>query len=484
MKSPHLICCLLLIACLAAPVVAQDDADQPDAELSPQQEQIQQLQQQAELRQLQSQLHQHDQQEAMLETTDETARLQAETALMTARQQKALADLQAQKQRLTLDYELMQQKQQLELAETQMETEQLTAEAAQLAAEAALTEARANKALALLRQQAAQLEAENALATARFQQQTLARQDQTAELQAEIAMLQFQQQQLVLEHEIAMQEMLGEQARAQATMDTLALQLELRGQTESWRDQTNQEVPYPIDPVIDGSLHISDRRIELDLLIMPGTGAYISDRINFFNNQSTERPIFLVINECLGGSVMEGWQIIQSIESSEAPVYVVVKSMAASMAAIITSQAEHSYAFPNAVILHHEIRSVSSGSTTEVQEELEEMKLWERRTLGPIAAKMGITVEEFRRLMYEHNSDGDWEEFTEAAMDLGWVNNMVQEIREEGIIKRPEGTPEPLWGLLFDFGQDTNGNEYVLLPRLNPCDFYFIYNPDNYYRLH
>jgi len=487
MTSPQMIRRFLVIACLAAlalPAGAQDNDEQPpeDVELTPQQKQIAELEEQAQLRTLQEQLRQQDQADALVETTDETARLEAELALLAAQQQKAMAQVQAEKEALAAEYELMQQKHQLELAELTMETERLTARAAQRAAEAAVAQAVAEEALAELRQQTAKLQARGELASAELQQQDLARKEQAAELEAEIASLQLQQQQQTLEHELAMQEMLNEQAKVQASLDTLALQLDLRSQKEDWQLQTNAEVPHPLDPVIDGTLHISDRRVALDLLIIEGTGQHIAERIDFFNNQSTEQPIFLVIDECLGGSVMEGWRIMQSIESSEAPVYVVVKSMAASMAAIITSQAEHSYAFPNALIMHHEIQSVAVGSTTEREEALEEMNEWEQRGLGPIAEKMGITVEEFRKRMYEDNSNGLWEVFADEALELKWINNLVAEVREEGIIKKPEGEIDSWWDDFFIFGTDENGKEYALLPRLNPRDVYYMYNPDNYYR--
>ncbi len=480
MKSSKFVHRLLVVACLVAlalPAGAQENGEQPadEVELTARQKQIADLQEQAELRSLQDQARSQDQTDALAETVAETARIEAQLALLAVQQRQAQAEPQAQKAQLALEAELMQQKHQLELANLEMKT-------AQLAAEAALAEALAAKALAEIRQQTAGLDAANMLAASELQKQQVARQEQTAELEAEIATLLLRQQQLALEHELTMQKMLNEQVAMQADLDTLALQLSLRSQKEDWQLQTNADVPHPLDPVIDGVLHISDRRVELGLLIFEGTGQHIAERIDFFNNQSTEQPIFLVIDECLGGSVMEGWRILQSIESSEAPVYVVVKSMAASMAAIITSRAEHSYAFPNALIMHHEIQAHTDGSTTEREEALEEMHAWELRTLGPIADKMGITVEEFRKRMYEFNSDGIWEVFAEDALELKWVNNVIAEVREEGIVKKPEGELDNWWDDFFFFGTDENGKEYALLPRGNPRDIYFMYNPDNYYR--
>ena len=52
---------------------------------------------------------------------------------------------------------------------------------------------------------------------------------------------------------------------------------------------------------------------------------------------------------------MAGYKILKAMEGSAAPVYVVVKSFAASMAANIATQSKKSFAYPNAIILHHQI---------------------------------------------------------------------------------------------------------------------------------
>ena len=50
--------------------------------------------------------------------------------------------------------------------------------------------------------------------------------------------------------------------------------------------------------------------------------------------------IFIVIDTSPRGSVMAGYRILKAMESSDAPVHVVVKSFAASMAAAITTLGE------------------------------------------------------------------------------------------------------------------------------------------------
>ena len=84
--------------------------------------------------------------------------------------------------------------------------------------------------------------------------------------------------------------------------------------------------------------------------------------------------------------------------------------------------------------------------------------------------------------MYEKNSDGDWQEFADNAQKYNWVNSIVHEIRETGYVKNPDELKKPVSPFLLVEKTDDNGRPYVTLPRLDPFDFYYIYNPDNYYR--
>ena len=189
---------------------------------------------------------------------------------------------------------------------------------------------------------------------------------------------------------------------------------------------------------------------------------------------------------------MAGYRILKSMESSDAPVHVVVKSFAASMAAGITTLATESYAYPNAVILHHQISSQVFGqlNLTQQREFHEESQRWWKRLATPIAEKMGITTDEFIKRMYERSTSGDWTEFAEDAHKLKWVNHIVQGIDETSFTKDPDAknapaapspTPTRTGELVEEV--DPNGKPFVWLPRLDPKDVYFLYNPDGYYRM-
>ncbi|MEX1048658.1 MAG: ATP-dependent Clp protease proteolytic subunit [Akkermansiaceae bacterium] len=238
----------------------------------------------------------------------------------------------------------------------------------------------------------------------------------------------------------------------------------------------------------NGIVVISDRRIPLNGLITPVTADYVTSRIQYWNNKDRELPIFIVIDASPGGSVMAGYRILKAMESSDAPIHVVVKSFAASMAAAITTLAEESYAYPNAVILHHQISStiMRQLNLTEQREFHEESQRWWVRLGTPIADKMGITTDELIKKMYARSSSGDWSEFAEQAKELKWVNHIVQGIDETSVTKDPDATEttgRPAQPGALTEEVDANGQPYAWLPRLTPKDVYFLYNPDQYYRM-
>lgn len=261
---------------------------------------------------------------------------------------------------------------------------------------------------------------------------------------------------------------------------------EMEGKRKAYADAKPVYLDNPLKD--DGTLVISDRRIALNGLITMATADHITDRLDFFNNADRKLPIFIVIDESPGGSVMAGYRILKAMESSDAPVHVVVKSFAASMAAGITTLAKESYCYPNAIILHHQISSTLFGqlNLTEQAEVVKESQRWWTRLATPVAQKMGISTDEFIKQMYTHSSSGDWSEFGEDAQKLKWVNHIVRGIQETSFTKNPDAAPAPQpqpgqMGLKEEV--DSNGKPFSYLPRLTPKDVYFLYNPDQYYRM-
>lgn len=387
-------------------------------------------------------------------------------ALQASKLKSELAELKAEKERLALKSSLVLERMNSELAEIKAETEKSEAETDRVNKEYLLKTAIARndlqdefEELNLLEKR---LEKENSIAQ--------------KEMEKELQLLRLEETKLKLER-----------ARLEGEVAVLHAQLTVREKEDILADQVSVEKDeqYLHNPFSDGVLRVSDRRISVNGVIWGGMSDYVIERINYYNNQSTEFPIFLVIDASPGGSVMAGYQILKAMEGSEAPVYVVVKSYAASMAAVITTLAEKSFAYPNAVILHHQLSWYGVvGNLTQQKEYAEEADEWWRRLAKPVAKKMGIPLDKFIGKMYEKNSSGDWSEFADKAVEYGWVDQVVDRIWETSVDKNPDRYKAKIYASA-DVKEmlDEDGKPFVMLPRLGAFDYYFLYDKSGYYRI-
>ncbi len=399
----------------------------------------------------------------------ETERLRAEKEKLAAQmdveksaQEAELAKLQLEKEKVAAGLELARLEHQKDLAQIEADKNKLQQQVAMLEQQVALTTAEA-KAQIFDEKLAENPEYHRSLAESElFTTQVAAR---TAELEA--TNLQSQIQQKLVENETTL-------------MDHEILR---QKQREDYEEFVYTEIEYSEDPLAEGILKITDRRIPLNGVIRMATADYVTSNIDYYNNKDPRYPIFIVIDNCPGGSVMAGYRILKSMEGSQAPVYVVVKSYAASMAATIATLAPRSFAYPNAIIHHHQMLFSSRGNMTQQKEMLDEMQEWWDRLATPVAEKMGITLEEFVERMYEQNVDGEWTEFASEAKQLNWIDHVITEIQEVGTKQRPaeEAPPAFPWFALTE-ETDAKGAQYVQLPRLDPFDAWYLHNPDGYYR--
>lgn len=343
-----------------------------------------------------------------------------------------------------------------------------------------------------LRSEISKLKLERELITERLALESAKRQDAVkdavAESELEIARLSREAELSRIRAEKLANDLKGVQSEAALELTRLQSEIntiETRDKRESYADSDPVYLKKPLRD--DGVLVISDRRIPLNGPIVGATADFITSRIDFWNNRDRELPIFIVIDDCPGGSVMAGYRILKAMESSDAPIHVVVKSFAASMAACITTLAEESYAYPNAVILHHQISSqiaFARLNLTQQKEFFQESNRWWDRFATPIADKMGITTDEFIEKMYARSTSGDWTEFADKAKELKWVNHIVEGIVESSITQNPDAAKEAaVKKEAFAEELDDDGKPFTYLPRLNPKDVYFLYNPDGYYRM-
>jgi ATP-dependent Clp protease protease subunit len=298
-----------------------------------------------------------------------------------------------------------------------------------------------------------------------------------------------------------------DEAEKKAQLMALSAEIAVKEKAREASYYSDQEPQQLDNPLRGNRLVISDRRIELNGPIGSETAEHLATRINFYNNKDSKKPIFIVIDNSPGGSVMSGYKILRAMEGSEAPIWVVVKQYAASMAATIATLADHSAAYPNAIILHHQLSGGISGNLTEQREGLKNIEEWWKRLAEPIAKKMGITNEQFIERMYKEVSSGDWMEFADDAQQLKWIDHVVDEIHETALVKSPDARraaptqpgavpvrrtiagsvsetaiPIRATGMNLYEQIDEEGRPFVRLPRPNPIDCYYLHNPDSYYR--
>lgn len=267
-------------------------------------------------------------------------------------------------------------------------------------------------------------------------------------------------------------------AQAAVEYEKIARLGEIADLQKKWKEMVvNKQISYPVDPVVDGVLQISDRRISFNGVVNDALAKDVCERIAFYNALDSKAPIFIVIDRSPGGSVMSGYQILQAMEASRAPVYVVVKGYAASMAAIITTLAKRSYVYPQTVVLHHQASSNLSGNNTQLAQQLKWTKVWCDRIFIKVADKVGLSLDEFVSRMYQATVTGDWKVLGDEAVKLKWVTQVVERMSEEGVSSLPI---PPTVETVHSLKVSTSRQE---LPPLNPFDVWWIYDPTTEYIL-
>ncbi len=374
-----------------------------------------------------------------------------------------------EKQSIELENALTRARLEKELAHLQANIARLMGEREVMALEWEIEQEKKEKAhkteMSTLRRQRERLETEVGIAQYKLDQEEQQFRAVTTKLDYQVKLLQAE-----------VDQMQAQKARYEAEL-----------QRTNYADTTPTYLKQPLQE--GGTLVISDRRINLNGYISPWKANYITDRIQYFNNKEVGNPIFIVIESSPGGSLVAGSQILKAMENSQAPVYVVVQGFAASMAACIVTLADRSFAYPNAIILHHQPWTFTGGNVRELKEVQEFLQEWWNRLGGKVAKKMGISLKKLDELLYKKSARGDWEEFADRAQKLKWVDHTINGIKDSGIRELPdsdkytwENYRKNYWGDVHEAASTTE-NGVIYLPPLDAKDFYYLYNPNNRYQM-
>lgn len=131
------------------------------------------------------------------------------------------------------------------------------------------------------------------------------------------------------------------------------------------------------------------------------------------------KPILLYISSD-GGDVDSGFELIDVIENSKTPVYIINLGYCYSMAFIIFCAGHKRYASKNAKFLMHDGNSVIGGSTGKAQDTMDFAKRIEKKIREFILDKTNISYKEYMK-----NLRKEWYMFVDEAKAKGIVDGIL-----------------------------------------------------------
>lgn len=166
---------------------------------------------------------------------------------------------------------------------------------------------------------------------------------------------------------------------------------------------------------------IDDRIIHLEGNINEETASYMTQVLLHLSELDPTKPIQVFINSG-GGSVIDGFAIINVMQSIAAPVYTCAKGMAASMAALILSAGEKGfrYSLPDSVIMIHEGSTGSQGTTSNFKSYSKFSERIEERANKLLAKTTGKTIKQIQK-----DTIVDLWMFPEDAIEYGLIDKVV-----------------------------------------------------------
>lgn len=139
-------------------------------------------------------------------------------------------------------------------------------------------------------------------------------------------------------------------------------------------------------------------------------------------DQQSDKPINMYINSP-GGSVIDGLQLIDTMNFINAPISTTCLGMAASMGAVILSCGEKGKRFvlPHSRVMIHQVSSGMSGTFSDMKIEFEQTERCKKDIYNILAQNIGKSYEEIETLCDRNN----WFIGSEAV-DLGIADEVVK----------------------------------------------------------
>lgn len=166
-----------------------------------------------------------------------------------------------------------------------------------------------------------------------------------------------------------------------------------------------------------------DRIILLHEQVMPESMSTVTAQLMFLNAQDSKAPIHLYISSP-GGSVMDGFAIIDTMNLIEAPVYTYTMGLAASMGALIFLCGSKRYMLPNSELMLHQPLGGVQGQATDIEITANRILKMKKKINHIISDKSDIHIDEIQQLI-----DRDRYFDAEECIDKSLADEIITKIK-------------------------------------------------------
>ena len=168
---------------------------------------------------------------------------------------------------------------------------------------------------------------------------------------------------------------------------------------------------------------LMDRILFLNTSIEPTMVNILTAQLLWLDQQS-DKPINMYINSP-GGSVIDGLQLIDTMNFINAPISTTCLGMAASMGAVILSCGEKGkrFALPHSRVMIHQASVGFNGKSEDVKTSYEQLLRCQKDIYEILSQNIGVEYAEIERLC----SNTDKWFIGREAIDLGIVDKIVGE---------------------------------------------------------
>lgn len=168
---------------------------------------------------------------------------------------------------------------------------------------------------------------------------------------------------------------------------------------------------------------LMDRILFLNTSIEPTMVNILTAQLLWLDQQS-DKPINMYINSP-GGSVIDGLQLIDTMNFINAPISTTCLGMAASMGAVILSCGEKGkrFALPHSRVMIHQASGGFNGKSEDVKTSYEQLLRCQKDIYEILSQNIGVEYAEIERLC----SNTDKWFIGREAIDLGIVDKIVGE---------------------------------------------------------